>query len=129
MKELSSRKLACIAAKIMDEKLAKEIEILDISNISIVADYFVICSASSNVQVRTLSGNISEIIKKKYERLPLKDENDSKNKWHLIDYGDVVVHIMHEEERQYYALEKFWSHACKISSEEWQDETKDLSIT
>ncbi len=128
MKELTSRELACITARIMDNKLAKEIEILNISNISIVSDYFVICSAMSNVQVRTLSNNISGILKKLYGRIPEKEEADSKNKWHLLDYGDVVVHIMHHEERQYYALEKFWSHACKINTEEWMEETKDLSF-
>lgn len=127
MKEPSSRELACVIARIMDDKKAKEIDILNIANISIVSDYFVICSATSNVQVRTLSGNISGILKKLYNRLPQKEETDSKNRWHLLDYGDVVVHIMHEEERQYYALEKFWSHACKISTEEWMEETKDIN--
>jgi len=81
------------------------------------------------VQVKAISGNISGIIKKLYGRLPRKEETDSKNRWHLLDYGDVVVHIMHQEERQYYALEKFWSHACKISIEEWHDETKDIDLT
>lgn len=129
MEELNSRELACIVAKIMDDKLATDIEILDISNISIVSDYFVICSAASNVQVRALSGNISGILKKKYERLPVKEETDSKNRWHLLDYGDVIVHIMHHEERQYYALEKFWSHACKIKTEDWKEATKDLDLS
>ncbi len=128
MQEPGSRDLACIIARIMDNKLAKNIDILNIANISIIADYFVLCSATSNVQVRTLSGNISEILKKLYGRIPLKEETDSKNRWHLLDYGDVVVHIMHYEERQYYALEKFWNHACKISTDEWMEETKDLSF-
>ncbi len=128
MKELSSRELACIVARIMDNKLAKDIDILNISNISIVADYFVICSATSNVQVRTLFNNIAGIIKKTYGRLPQKEETDAKNRWNLIDYGDVIVHIMHQEERAYYALEKFWSHACKINTEEWMEETQDLKL-
>lgn len=128
LKEINSYELACIIARIMDNKQAKDIDILKISNISVVSDYFVICSAMSNVQVRTLSSNILGILKKMYSRLPEKEEADSKNKWHLLDYGDVVVHIMHQEERQYYALEKFWSHACKINTEEWMKETMDLSF-
>ena len=128
MEDIDSRKFACLIAKIMDDKQAKDIDILNISNISIISDYFVICSAASSVQVRSLSGNISGIIKKLYNRFPLKEESDSKNRWHLLDYGDVIVHIMHQEERQYYALEKFWSHACKINLEEWQDETKDIDL-
>ena len=128
MKELESRELACTIARIMDNKLAKEIEILNISNISVISDYFVICSGTSNVHVKSLSANISGIMKKTFGRMPQKEEADPKNRWNLIDYGDVVVHIMHQEERQYYALEKFWSHACKVSTEEWMEASKDLNF-
>jgi len=128
LKELESRKLACIIARIMDNKLAKEIEILNISNISVISDYFVICSGTSNAHVKSLSANIAGILKKTYERMPQKEETDAKNRWNLIDYGDVIVHVMHNEERQFYALEKFWSHACKIPTEEWMEETKDLEF-
>ncbi|HSA07422.1 MAG TPA: ribosome silencing factor [Candidatus Gastranaerophilales bacterium] len=125
LKDLSSRELACIIAGIMNEKLAKDIEILNISNISVISDYFVICGAASSVQVRAISGYISQIIKEKYERQALKEEKDLKNRWHLLDYGDVIAHVMHQEERQYYALEKFWSHACKITPEEWLKQAED----
>lgn len=122
MRELDSRKLACIIAGVLDDKLAKDIDILNISNISTIADYFVICSGNSSTHVRTLAGNVSEVLKKSFDTMPQKEESDLKNKWHLIDYGDVVVHIMHQEERQYYAIEKFWSHACRITTEEWMEE-------
>ena len=48
-------------------------------------------------------------------------ENDNKNRWNLLDYGDVVVHILHKEERQTYAIEKFWSNAFSIPEEEWKE--------
>lgn len=121
MKEIESRKFACIIAQMLDEKLAGEIEILNISNVSSIADYFVIGSATSSVHVKTLSSFVSENIKNLYDRLPTREESDQRNRWHLIDYGDVVVHIMHNEERQYYALEKFWSHACKVTTDEWMN--------
>jgi len=77
---------------------------------------------------RAVSGHIHGIIKKMYERLPQKDETDLKNKWHLLDYGDVIVHIMRQEERQYYAIEKFWCHACKINPQEWWKEIGAISF-
>lgn len=112
-------KIACAIAKILDDKLAKDITILNISNVSVIADYFVICSADTNTQVKALSGYVREIIKEKFDRLPQGDETDAKSRWNLLDYGDIIVHIMHREEREYYAIEKFWSHACKINQDEW----------
>ncbi|OGI01299.1 MAG: ribosome silencing factor [Candidatus Melainabacteria bacterium GWF2_37_15] len=124
----NSREFACAVAGILDNRLAKDIDILNISNISVIADYFVICSATSSTHVRTLAGHVRETIKKLYEILPQKEEADSKNRWYLLDYGDVVVHIMHHEERSYYAIEKFWSHACRIDQKEWQEKVKELNI-
>lgn len=121
-----SRTMACIIAGLLDDKLAKDIEILNIKNISIIADYFVICSANSSTQVKTLAGYIIEMLKNEHGIQPNKHESDKKNRWHLIDYGDVVIHVMHNEERQYYAIEKFWSHACRISQDEWLEEIKNL---
>ena len=66
-------------------------------------------------------------IKKLFSRLPVRNENDLKNRWNLLDYGDVVVHILHKEERENYALEKFWSHAFSISEEEWRKEAAQYS--
>lgn len=128
MKEHNSRELVCVIAGLLDKKIAKDIEILNISNISVMADYFVICSGNSSPHVKTLASYVSETIKKYYGILPQKEEADLKNRWYLLDYGDVIVHVMHHEERAYYAIEKFWSHACRINEQEWQDEIKDLEV-
>lgn len=119
MIQLSSYELACITAKILDNKLAKDIMILNISNVSSIADYFVICSGDSTTQVRTLVETVQDIFKHKFERLPLRAENDKTNRWCLVDYGDVVVHVLHKEDREFYAIEKFWNHACTIEESEW----------
>ena len=113
-------RLACLIAKTLDEKLAKDITILKISNVSSIADYFVICSAETTTQVKALSYYVEEEIEKTLNIKARGKEEDIKNRWHLLDYGDVIVHIMHKEERQYYTIEKFWSHACTISREEWE---------
>ena len=126
MTELSSYKLAGIVARILDNRLAKEITILNISNVSILADYFVICSADATTQVRALTENVRDKIKSAFGRAPVREESDSRNRWNLIDYGDVIVHILHKEERQFYAIEKFWSYACTVDTDQWMQETEDV---
>lgn len=126
MEELNSSKFASILARMADEKLAKDITILDISNVSVLADFFVICSAESTTQVKALTGYIKENAKKELSRSPVGDEFDSKNRWNLLDYGDVIVHILHKEEREFYAIEKFWSNACTINQDEWMKESEDF---
>ena len=127
MDELTSYKFACIAARFLDDKIAKDISILNISNVSSFADYFVICSAQTNTQVKALTENLTDKIKQKFKRLPLGRENDLKNRWNLIDYGDVVVHILHQDDREAYAIEKFWNHAYSIPRETWLQESEEYS--
>ncbi len=125
--EITSYKLACVIARFLDEKIAKDISILNISNVSSFADYFVICSAQTNTQVKALTENLADKVKTTFARLPLGKENDAKNRWNLIDYGDVVVHILHQEDRDAYAIEKFWNHAFSIPQETWLKESKEYS--
>ena len=126
-KDLTSYKFACVVARFLDEKIAKDISILNISNVSSFADYFVICSAQSNTQVKALTENLADKIKQTFKRLPLGKENDVKNRWNLIDYGDVVVHILHQEDRDAYAIEKFWNNAFSIPQETWLKESEEYS--
>lgn len=126
--EITSKKLACAIARILDDKLAQDILILDISKVSVMSDYFVIVSATSAPQVKGLTESTREKVKELFGRIPKGDENDKKNRWNLLDYGDVVVHIMHQEAREVYALEKFWNHALKITREDWEAESKEYGI-
>ncbi|MFR1672016.1 MAG: ribosome silencing factor [Candidatus Gastranaerophilaceae bacterium] len=125
--ELDSKKLACIIAGTLDDKLGKDITILNISNVSSLADYFVIVTGDSTPQVKALMENTKDKIKKLFGRSPLRMENDAKNRWNLLDYGDVVVHILHRDERETYAIEKFWNNAFSISEEEWREISKDYT--
>lgn len=125
--EMSSYKFACIIARFLDEKIAKDLSILNISNVSSFADYFVICSAQSNTQVKALTENLSDKVKQTFARFPHGKENDVKNRWNLIDYGDVVVHILHQDDREAYAIEKFWNHAFSIPRETWLKESAEYS--
>lgn len=105
--ELDSHKFACIVAQFLDDKLAKDITILNISNVSSLADYFVIVTGDSTPQVKALMETVKDKVKTEFSRLPLRQENDAKNRWNLLDYGDVVVHILHRDERETYAIENF----------------------
>ncbi len=127
MEEITSNKLASVIARILDDKLGKDITILNISNVSVLADYFVIVTGDSTPQVKALSYTVRDKIKQLFGRIPLRDENDNKNRWNLLDYGDVIVHVLHRDERETYALEKFWNHALKIERETWEKESEEYS--
>jgi len=124
MEEISAYKLACIIARALDEKKGGEIKILNIGNVSVLADYFVICSGDSSTQVRALSEHVKAKVKELFLRKPCGDEKDSKNRWNLIDYGDVVVHVLYKEERETYAIEKFWNHAFTVDESKWLEESE-----
>lgn len=124
-KEIDSHTLACIIARTLDDKLGKDISILNIGHVSSLADYFVIVTGDSTPQVKALMEAVRERIKTLFERLPARMENDIKNRWNLLDYSDVVVHILHKDERQTYAIEKFWSNAFSVSEEEWKENSKE----
>ena len=126
-KSIDSYKLACVIARFLDDKSANDISILNISNVSSFADYFVISSAQTSTQVKALTENLNEKIKNTFGRLPLGRENDLKNRWNLIDYGDVIVHILQSDERKTYAIEKFWNHAFCIPQETWMNESEEYS--
>ena len=125
--ELDSHKFACAIAQFLDDKLGKDIVILNISNVSSLADYFVIVTGDSTPQVKALMETVKDHVKTKLGKLPLRVENDSKSRWNLLDYGDVVVHILHKEDRETYAIEKFWNHAYSVSEEEWREIGKEYS--
>ena len=127
MEDLSSYKLACVIARVLDEKLGKDITILNISNVSSFADYFVICSADASTQVKAMTEAVKLRIKEFFSRQPRRLENDRRNRWNLLDYSDVVVHILHKEERETYAIEKFWNHAFSVSYNEWMKESEEYS--
>ena len=127
MQDITSDKFASMIARVLDDRQAKDIKILNISNISVLADYFVICSSDSATHVKSLTGYVREKVKETFERIPIGEENDVKNRWNLLDYGDVIVHVLHREERETYALERFWNHAFCMEEAEWKEESKEYS--
>ncbi|MEF9475529.1 MAG: ribosome silencing factor [Candidatus Mariimomonas ferrooxydans] len=89
---------------------------LELKDLSTIADYFIICSGESSVQIRTIAETIEENLSKD-KIYPLGKEGLNFARWVLIDYGDVVIHIFSEESRAYYELEKLWLDAPRISAD------------
>jgi ribosome-associated protein len=96
----------------MQEKKALDITILDLTNIkNCVADYFILCSASSDTQVGAISDSIEEEIHKAIKQNPWRKEGQENKEWILLDYVDVVAHVFKKDRRQFYSLEELWGDA------------------
>lgn len=113
--EYTSYDLALLAALAADDRKAGEAVLIDISEISLLADYLLIVSGYSKVQLRAICGSIIEKIELELDHSPLRTEGENQGGWVLIDYGDLIVHIMMPEQREFYDLESFWSHGKTIS--------------
>jgi ribosome-associated protein len=106
----NEKELALMAAKAADDKKAKNILLMDMRGVTIITDYFVICSGQSGVQVQAIADNIEE----KMAEIGLRVghlEGYREAKWVLMDYGMFVVHIFQEEDREFFDLERLWRDA------------------
>lgn len=99
--------LAKKIAAILDEKKARDIVIIDLSERSIIADYFVIASGRSTTAVKALTDNVDDKLSKEGIE-PLRRDGMNEAKWIAVDYGSVILHVFHEEMREYYHLERLW---------------------
>ncbi|MEN7550256.1 ribosome silencing factor [Rapidithrix thailandica] len=118
VKEVDSKELAEAIIFGMQEKKAQDVVVMDLRKIkNAIADYFVICSGSSDTQVQALASSVEEQVYKKHQEDPWKKEGVSNCEWVLLDYVDVVVHIFLKDKRQFYGLEELWGDAEIISLE------------
>ncbi|MBN1405793.1 MAG: ribosome silencing factor [Candidatus Omnitrophica bacterium] len=108
-----SREKSLTIARLADSKKAVDVVALDMRKVSGLCDYFVICSGSSDKMLKAISDNIREFLKKQGIS-PAHVEGEQEAKWILMDYGDVIVHIFHEEKRSFYNLERLWKDAKKL---------------
>ena len=104
------RQVVQLAALAADDKKARDVLILDIHDISIISDYFLICSANSSTQVQAIAEHIVEKLMEENLML-LRREGVREGRWILLDFGFIVVHVFQEEERNYYNLERLWGDA------------------
>lgn len=108
-------KLAVKAAKIADDKKAIETVILDVKNLTTIANYFVVTTAESAPQINAISGDIEKTFKSEDAVIPVRREGISSSTWRVIDYGGLVVHVMSPQVRASYNLESIWREAKIIN--------------
>ena len=111
---LSAKEVAYEVTKALDAKKGMDIKLLRIDEVSSLADYFLICTGTSNTHVKTLCDYAEYTMEQLGEKL-LGREGHRGNSWELLDYGSVVVHVFTEEAREFYALERLWADAEEIN--------------
>jgi ribosome-associated protein len=113
-----SRDTAAAAARAAASKQAEDIVVLDVSELIVITDHFVICTATSARQVRTVVEEIERVLKGQLGVRPARREGEGDAGWWLLDYIDVVVHVFAPTEREYYDLERLWRDAPRLDWEE-----------
>ena len=102
-----ARELVITAAEAASDKLADDIIAFDVSEQLAITDAFILCSAPNDRQVKAIVDGIEERLRDLDAR-PLRREGEREGRWVLLDYNEIVVHVQHIEDRQYYSLEKLW---------------------
>jgi ribosome-associated protein len=112
-----SKEMARIAWNALSDKKGEDIKIIDITGISVLADYFIIANGNSDSQVNALVDNVEEELNK--AGYPLRQrEGQASGSWVLLDFGDIIVHVFDKENRLFYDLERIWKDGKDISAED-----------
>lgn len=115
---LTSKEMIALAVRALDAKKGKDIKVLYTADQTTLADYFVICTGTSNTQVKALSDAVEDAMTKAGEE-PHHVEGHRGGQWTLLDYSAIVVHVFTEEAREFYALERLWSDATPVDLDEY----------
>jgi ribosome-associated protein len=111
---MESNKLALLCRELADNKKAENIVVLDVRKLSSVTDYFVIASGTSQPHLRAIVEEISGKLRDDYDLRPSRSEGATTGNWVVLDYFDVIVHVMHSETRKHYDLEGLWGDARPV---------------
>ena len=104
---MNSSEIAKLAITALEDKKAEDIKVIDISDVSVIADYFIIANGTNHSQIQTLSDHVEEILGKEGVQLKQVEGYDNAN-WILLDFRDVIIHIFDKENRLFYDLERIW---------------------
>ena len=112
------KEMTKIALRALDDKKSMDVKVIDIHEVSVLADYFVIASGSNQNQVQAMVDNVEEMLTKAgYE--PKQIEGTRNSSWILMDYGDLIIHVFDEENRLFYDLERIWRDGKVLEMEEF----------
>ena len=114
---MTSEEKAQLVVRAADAKQAKDMVLLDLRGLTLMTDYFFICSGTSSTHIRTIVDGVVENMKKSGSG-GIRVEGYDAAVWALMDYGDVVAHVMSADQREYYNLESFWSQAKRVPIED-----------
>lgn len=115
-----SKEMTSLAIKALEDKKGNDIRVIDIQDVSIIADYFIIASGSNRNQVQTMADNVEEVLGRAgYE--PRQMEGYGTATWILMDYNDIIVHIFSEEDRLFYDLERIWRDGKSVGIDEFKN--------
>ena len=109
---MTSLETAKAIVKILDEKKAKDITVIETQELTVMSDYFVIASGTSNTHVRSLAEDVEDAMEK--QGVAIDHVEGRATGWILLDYGCVLVHVFDPESREYYNLERLWGDAAKV---------------
>lgn len=117
---MEAKEMAGKIVAALEDKKAEDIRIIDISNVSVMADYFIIATGNSRNQVQAMIDNVEEKLAKEDQVSPRQTEGYQNANWVLMDYGDVIVHVFDKENRLFYDLERIWKDGTSIDVEEFR---------
>ena len=115
---MDSKKLAQLCREYADNKKAEDIVVLDVQKISSITDYFVIASGTSEPHLRAITDEITDKLRTEYGIRPNATEGNNRAPWQVLDFFDVIVHIMRKDVREHYDLEGLWGDAPKLKAKE-----------
>lgn len=110
---ITSKEMAEIAVKALDDKKGRNIKVLKTKDLTVLADYFIICTATSSTHIKTLSDEVERLLEENGE-VSLRREGYRDGGWVIVDFGCVVVHLFTKEVREFYALERLWGDAQEM---------------
>ncbi|HOV70228.1 MAG TPA: ribosome silencing factor [Clostridia bacterium] len=105
---IEQKELANRICKVLDNKLAKDVTVIDVSKLTILTNNLIICTGRSPIHVKTLANELVKEMEKLGHKV-LRTDGYPESRWIVLDFGDSIVHIFNEEERKFYNLEKLWS--------------------
>jgi len=106
---LDSKTLSEKIVSILEDRKARNLIVINIENVTVISDYFVICDGTSTTHIKALADDLEKRLEEECQLRRLRREGYNSARWILLDYGDVVVHIFHEEDRKFYDIERLWS--------------------
>ena len=118
----TAKELARTAAQAASDRLATDITAIDVADNLVLTDAFVIASASNERQVHAVVDNIEEQLLRRHQIKPIRREGTGENRWVLVDFGDITVHVVHEDDREYYGLDKLWGDCATIELPELESQ-------